>query len=101
MKHVQLKTIQLKNHPELTERWLQDIIADNPSILGIGDVILKDKERIHQSAGRLDLLRQDADGSNRYEVEIQLEATVNLTSLEQLNTGILKESATRNTTTQL
>ena len=69
------KTIQLKNHPELTERWLQDIIADNPSILGIGDVILKDKERIHQGAGRLDLLLQDADGSDRYEVEIQLGAT--------------------------
>ena len=60
MKHVQLKTIQLKNHPELTERWLQDIIADNPWILGMGDVILKDKERIHQGAGRLDLLLQDA-----------------------------------------
>ena len=44
MKHIQLKTIQLKNHQELNERWLQDIIADDPSIIGIGDVILKDKE---------------------------------------------------------
>ena len=52
MKHVPLKTIQLKNHPELSERWLQDIIADDPSIIGIGDVILKDKERIHHHAGR-------------------------------------------------
>ena len=41
MKHVPLKTIQLKNHPELSERWLQDIIADDPSIIVIGDVILK------------------------------------------------------------
>ena len=54
MKHRQLKNIQLKNHPVLTERWLQDIIADDPSIIGIGDVILKDKERIHHGAGRLD-----------------------------------------------
>ena len=46
MKHVPLKTIKLKNHPELNERWLQDIIADDPSIIGIGDVILKDKEFI-------------------------------------------------------
>ena len=69
MKHVPLKTIQLKNHPELSERWLQDIIADDPSIIGIGDVILKDKERIHH------LLLQDADGNDRYEVEIQLGAT--------------------------
>ena len=75
MKHVSLKTIHLKNHPELNERWLQDIIAEDPSIIGIGDVILKDKERIHHGAGRLDLLLQDADGNERYEVEIQLGAT--------------------------
>ena len=75
MKHVPLKTIKLKNHPELNERWLQDIIADDPSIIGIGDVILKDKERIHHHAGRLDLLLQDADGIDRYEVEIQLGAS--------------------------
>ena len=75
MKHVPLKTIKLKNHPELNERWLQDIIADDPSIIGIGDIILKDKERIHHHAGRLDLLLQDADGIDRYEVEIQLGAT--------------------------
>ena len=75
MKHIQLKTIQLKNHQELNERWLQDIIADDPSIIGIGDVILKDKERIHPGAGRLDLLLVDADGNDRYEVEIQLGAT--------------------------
>ena len=73
MKHIQLKTIQLKNHPVLTERWLQDIIADDPSIIGIGDVILKDKESIHHGAGRLDLLFIDSDGKERYEVEIQLE----------------------------
>ena len=75
MKHVPLKTIHLKNHPELNERWLQDIIAEDPSIIGIGDVILKDKERIHHGAGRLDLLLQDPDGNERYEVEIQLGAT--------------------------
>ena len=75
MKHVPLKTIKLKNHQVLNERWLQDIIAEDPSIIGIGDVILKDKERIHHGAGRLDLLLQDADGNDRYEVEIQLGAT--------------------------
>jgi predicted transport protein len=75
MRHIKLKTINLKKHPILNERWLQDIIADDPSILDIGDVILKDKERIHIGAGRLDLLLQDADGHGRYEVEIQLGAT--------------------------
>ena len=75
MKHVPLKTIQLKNHQVLNERWLQDIIAEDPSIIGLGDVILKDKEKIHQGPGRLDLLLQDGDGIERYEVEIQLGAT--------------------------
>ena len=75
MKHVKLKTINLKNHSQLNEKWLQDIIADDPSVLGIGDVVLKDKERIHAGAGRLDLLLQDSDGHGRYEVEIQLGAT--------------------------
>lgn len=72
MKHVPLKTINLKTHPKFTERWLQDVIAADPSILGIGDVVLKDKERIQARAGRLDLLLQDAEGHGRYEVEIQL-----------------------------
>ena len=75
MKHITLKTISLKKHPQLNERWLQDVIADDPSILGIGDVVLKDKERIHGGAGRLDLLLQDSDGHGRYEVEIQLGST--------------------------
>ena len=53
---------------------MQDVIADSPDILGLGDLILKDRERIHRGAGRLDLLLQDSDGSCRYEVELQLGA---------------------------
>lgn len=48
MNHIKLKTISLKNHPQYDERWLHEVIADDPSILGIGDVIVKDKERIHK-----------------------------------------------------
>lgn len=75
MKHIKLKTLSLRNHPILNERWLQNVIADDPSILGLGDVIVKDKERIHRGLGRLDLLLQDEDGHGRYEVEIQLGST--------------------------
>jgi len=64
--------INLLNNPTLTEKWVQEIIANDPSILGLGDLILKDKERIHSKAGRLDLLLQDPDSERRYEVEIQL-----------------------------
>jgi predicted transport protein len=75
MQHIKLETVSLRSHESLNEAWVQDVIADDPSILGIGDVVLKDRERIHPGAGRLDLLLQDADGHSRYEVELQLGAT--------------------------
>ena len=65
----------LKNQPEYTERWLQDLIADNPAILGLGDLVLRDRERSQPRAGRLDLLLQDPDTKRRYELELQLVAT--------------------------
>jgi len=73
--HIKLKTINLKNNPQYDERWLHEVISEDPSILQIGDVIVKDRERIHPGAGRLDLLLQEADGHGRFEVEIQLGTT--------------------------
>ncbi len=67
--------ISLKDHPELNELWLQSIIADNPEIIGLGKLILKDKERVQAGAGRLDILLQDPEIHKRYEVEIQLGKT--------------------------
>ena len=64
--------ISLKRDPDLDEGWLQERIADNPKILGLGDLVLKDKERTQPRAGRLDLLLQDPESLRRYEVEIQL-----------------------------
>ncbi len=64
--------ITLSDHPTLDEKWIQDVIAKDPSILGLGELILKDKERIQPKAGRLDLLLQEPDTNRRYEVEIQL-----------------------------
>ena len=70
-----LTHINLKTHPTLNEKWVQDRIAEDPTILGLGDVILKDRERNQPRAGRLDLLLQEADGNRRLEVEIQLGKT--------------------------
>ena len=50
-------------------------VAADPGILGLGDLVLRDKERIQPRAGRLDLLLQDVEAKRRYEVEIQLGAT--------------------------
>ncbi len=75
MEFAKFEKISLKSHPELNEQWVQDKIAEDPSILGLGDVILKDKERIQPRAGRLDLLLQDVESNRRYEVEVQLGST--------------------------
>lgn len=75
MKFVKPDRIWLRDHAELNEKWVQDRIADDPSILGLGDLVLKDKERTQPHAGRLDLLLQDADNDRRYEVELQLGRT--------------------------
>src|SRR6266446_6217112 len=65
----------LRNHPEFNERWVQDLISNDPLILGLGDLVLRDRERVHPRAGRLDLLLQDPETKRRYEVELQLGST--------------------------
>jgi len=74
-RYVKHQNLLLKTHPEFNEKWVQEKIAEDPSILGIGELILKDQERNQLGAGRLDLLFQDPDSNLRYEVEIQLGKT--------------------------
>ena len=75
LRYAKPERIWLKNHPELDERWLQDRIGEDPGLLGLGDLVLKDRERIQPRAGRLDLLLQDSESNKRYEVELQLGKT--------------------------
>lgn len=69
---MKLEAVDLRT---LGEKWIQGQIADDPSILGLGDLILKDIERRQPRAGRLDLLLQDPETLKRYETEIQLGET--------------------------
>ena len=73
--YVKLEEISLKNSAECNEKWVQQVIAEHPDILGLGNLQLKDVERIQPNAGRLDLLLTDEDDETRYEVEIQLGKT--------------------------
>ena len=75
MKYEKLTNLSIRQHPELSERWVQDRIAADPSILGLGDVVLIDKERNQVGAGRLDLLLRSVEGIQRFVVEIQLGRT--------------------------
>jgi hypothetical protein len=56
----------------LGEKWLQDRIEEDPSILGLGDVQLIRRERKQSSGGRLDFLFYDPDQETRYAVEVML-----------------------------
>lgn len=51
---------------------MRKVIEDDPSIIGLGDLELKEAERIQPKAGRLDLLLYDRENEKRYEVEIML-----------------------------
>ncbi len=70
--------ISVRDLPNGGERLIQDLIADDPSVLNlnVGSLVLRDRERTQPSGGRLDILLEDAiSGESWYEVEIQLGAT--------------------------
>jgi len=69
------KPVSLRGNPLFSEKWLQGLIAEDPSLLGLGDLVLMQAERRQPRAGRLDLLLVDPDEPTRYEVEIQLGPT--------------------------
>lgn len=65
----------MKGHPEFNEKWLQQQIASDVPLLGLGELDVKDIERRQPGFGRLDMLMFDPESNTRYEVEIQLGAT--------------------------
>ena len=75
MEHIELAKIQMTKETRLNERWVQNLLADNPALLGLGDLYVRDTERQQPHAGRLDMLLIDPDSLTRYEVELQLGAT--------------------------
>jgi hypothetical protein len=69
------QVISVRDLPSGSERLIQDLIANDPSILTLGPLVLRDKERIQPTGGRLDILLQDEDATAWYEVEVQLGKT--------------------------
>ena len=72
MKYKAHYPICLKKQSEYDEDWLNQQIENNPSILGLGNIELVDRER-QQPDGIADFLFQDSDNmERRYVVEVQL-----------------------------
>ena len=74
MKYQPSKKVILKDNADFNEKRLQDIIAESPEILGLGENIeVKDIDHRQSSGGRLDMLLFDTEKDNkRYTVELQL-----------------------------
>jgi hypothetical protein len=75
VQYVKHRRLKMKQHPDLTEKWVQAQIASDPGLLGLGEVDVKDVERVQPRGGRLDMLLYDPLANTRYEVELQLGAT--------------------------
>lgn len=75
MKYTKTEIISLKNSSEYNEKWLQKIIEEDPSILNLGDLELRQSEKTMSGGGRLDTILFDPVNNRRYEVEIQLGKT--------------------------
>ena len=54
------------------EKWLQDRINEDTSILGLGDLLILQRERPQYSGGRIDFLMFNPEDEVRYEIEIML-----------------------------
>jgi hypothetical protein len=54
------------------EKWLQDRIYEDPSILGLGDLAIIQRERPQNAGGRIDFLMYDPEDGVRYEIEVML-----------------------------
>jgi len=65
----------MKSNSKISEAWIQSQIYQDPSLLGLGNLEVLDKERRQPRAGRLDLLLWDVSTETRYTVEIQLGST--------------------------
>src|SRR5438552_2189146 len=65
--------VKLSDH--FDELWLQHQIEADPTILGLGDVVVLRRERRQSSGGRLDFLLHEPETDTLYELEIQLGAT--------------------------
>lgn len=75
MEFVPTKPYSLRNSKVHDEKWLQELLSANETILGLGNIEHIDSERFQNNGGRLDLMFQSGSGAVRYCVELQLGST--------------------------
>jgi hypothetical protein len=99
MNFTKAERISLKRHDTLNENWVQSLIAADPSILGLGELVLRDRERVQPKAGRLDLLLQNLKRSAAMRLRSNWVRRTKPTSSERSSTGISRRNSILSTTT--
>jgi hypothetical protein len=67
------EVVRLKDH--FNEKWLQDRIEKDTSLLGLGDLTIIQREHKQSTGGRIDFLLHDPETETMYETEIMLGPT--------------------------
>jgi len=73
LEYVKAEKINLSDYYD--EKWIQDKIEEDPSLIGLGDLEIVKRERRQSTGGRIDFLLHDPEIETMYEVEIQLGPT--------------------------
>ncbi|MCX5995969.1 MAG: hypothetical protein NTV59_08250, partial [Chloroflexi bacterium] len=73
LEHVKPEIVRLKDYYD--EKWLQNRIEEDPSLLGLGDLTVYKRERKQSTGGRIDFLLFNPETQTMYEIEIMLGAT--------------------------
>ena len=68
-------SVGMWQHPAISEQWLEDRIDADPSLLGLGDLDVIERQKSQPPGGKLDLLLRDPETLTRYVVELQLGPT--------------------------
>jgi hypothetical protein len=71
LEYTKIKPVKLRE-VQKDERWLQEKISEDPTILGLGDLVVLQRERVQSSGGRIDFLMYEPEEQTRYEVEVML-----------------------------
>jgi hypothetical protein len=71
IEYAKIKPIKLRDIDK-DERWLQARISEDPSILGLGDLVMLQRERPQSNGGRIDFLMYEPEEQTRYEIEVML-----------------------------
>lgn len=72
LQYGKLEQIRLRDYHD--EKWLQEKIEQEPTILGLGELSLVGRERRQPTGGRIDFLMHDKEKQTMYEVEVMLGA---------------------------